>query len=130
MRCPLCKQDCTNGHVCSTVLATSTEERVERLEVLYESLKGEVVKVYGVAGGKPGDTPAQAVQRAIRAAKVALLGEVIGVVKTSILVAQKSKSKAVAAAADTRYLEGWGDGLGGVLDVLEDMLRELEAIDG
>lgn len=129
MRCPVCKNDCTNGHVCSTVLATSTEERVGRLEGLYETLKSEVVKVYGVAGGKPGDTPAKAVERAIRVAKVALLDDMIGVVKTSIVEAQKAKSKAIDAGDDTDYLEGWGDGLGGVLSTLEDMKRTLESVD-
>ena len=123
------KQDCTNGHVCSK-LATSTEERVERLEGVYEALKSEVVKVYGVVGGKPGDTPAQAVARAIREAKAGLLREVIGTVKTSIVDAQKAKSKAIERGDDTDYLEGWGDALGGLLSTLEDKLRTLEAGDG
>lgn len=130
MRCPLCKQECSNGHVCSK-LATSTEERVERLEGIYEALKGEVVKVYGVAGGRPGDTPAQAVERAIHAAKCALLRDVIGTVKVSIVEAQKAKSKALASNGDlASYSDGWGDALGGFLSTLEEMLHALEADDG
>jgi hypothetical protein len=95
-----------------------------------EALKGEVVKVYGVVGGKPGDTPAQAVARAIREAKAGLLREVIGTVKTTIVYAQKAKSKAIERGDDTDYLEGWGDALGGLLSTLEDMLRSLEGSDG
>jgi hypothetical protein len=117
--------------VCSKI-ATSTEERVERLEGVYEALKSEVVKVYGIVGGKPGDTPAQAVARAIREAKAALLREVIGTVKTSIVEAQKAKSKFIKDVIpdDVDYHEGWGDALGGLLSTLEDMLRSLEGSDG
>lgn len=82
MRCPACKKNADFGHVCS--IEASTEERVERLETetaslsaRYDALKAEVAAVYGVTGGRPGDTPSQAAQRALSDTRSALLQEIL-----------------------------------------------------
>lgn len=134
MLCPLCKKDCTHGHVCSTVGPDDPgNAAVAALSNRYEALKGAVLAVYKTAGGEPGDSPEKAVARAIKAAKATALKAIVADVEGRIVAAQKAKVAALEDPADDAvrsYHDGFGDALAAVLVAIEKALKDLEVADG